>query len=815
MHGLSYEIYREVDPAKKTPEWANRCLETLRRDWVPLVNQVRCRENKKLLDSMQNMEWIKNKFKDDEFKKELEWDPIGVMEVFKNTLIEDILKTPPRAELKANDPSAVSDRRKDIMLLRNKKIVEQDVNQYQGQVYAQMPKYKFDKKNFKSNVGDMDKYNLNPNDPEDLTFFEQELQRLNYEMAGQSLISAVLKLVRFDLDILEKVVRDILAVKALCGQTYVDKLTGEIKCRYTYPETFYGIFGDSGDGRNDICNGWNDNISINEWLQLVGNEFDWDRDWRKLLWAINYCGSTKYTGFIRNNTHYDCCGNPAWSGEAGFPEVMPMSGSNLIDWTMAFNYQINCGYIEWKTMEATSTFVKNEENQSYVDVVPYSLELSEKQKLDKYYKYSKMQQQTYGSYFISTTSVSQWIFGFGKVYYQKIEGANDEYSSGTMKYQILPGKSAVEIARPYIRMANHAFYKMLWTIDKAKPEDDTFVYNELIEVAKGFQRSYAQNGKAPTLDTLLKDTIKYQRENLVRIRAYPQIEGRPIAQLPPLEGKKNGLDPVYISMQAVLSWAEQQVAMKIGVNPMRVGMNPPPRESEKTEMNTIQNSVNATSYIYRMVQYTKERMATDILNITQDIIRFKDSLPYNWIRRLIGEEDFEALPLLDEYAAHRYALFVQDYNADYQKQKITQAADMALAQKTIEYDQWFLVTQSEDYKKAAKLLSLYKKKEAKKLRQQALQDMKVKQEGDQQLEMMKHKNKMEQLGMEIKKAQIEGDALVKSAEIQSEGRIKVKEITVDAEGPKQADKTQATKEVNTSKQKDQESKPFPGAAGGQ
>lgn len=816
MYGTSYEIYKTVDPAKKDPIWADQCITLLRRDWVPLVNQTRCRDNKRLLDSMQSMEWIKEKFKDEEFKKELEFDPIGILEVFKNTLIEDILKTPPRAELKANDPSAVSDRRKDIMLLRNKKIVEGDINKYQSQVYDQMPKYKFDKKNFKSNVGDMDKYNLNPNDPEDLTFYEQEMQRLNYEMAGQSVINAVLKLVRYDLDILEKSVRDILAVKAMCGQTYVDKLTGEVKCRYLYPETMYGIFGDSGDGRNDICNGWNDNISINEWMQMVGNEFDWDRDWRKLLWAINYCGSTKYTGFIRNNTRYDCCGNPTWGKEAGFgDEILPQSGSSLIDWTMAFNYQINCGYVEWKTLEATSTFVKNEGNPSYTDVVPYGYELSEKQILDKYYKYSKMQQQTYGSYFISTTSTSQWIFGFQKVYFQKIEGVNDEYSLGTLKYQILPGKSAVEIARPYIRMANHAFYKMLWTIDKAKPEDDVFVYEEMIQVAKGFQRTYPQNEKVPKLDTILKDLIKYQRENLVRIRAYPQIEGRPIAQLPPLEGKKNGLDPVYIAMQAVLSWAEQQVGVKIGVNPMRVGMNPPPRESEKTEMNTVQNSVNATSYIYRMVQYNKERSATDILNLTQDIIRFKDSLPYNWLRRIVGEEDFEALFLLDEYASHRYALFVQDYNADYQKQRITQAADVALAQKTMDYDQWFLVTQSDDYKKAAKLISLYKKKTEKKLRQQALQDMKVKQEGEQQLEAQKHKNKMEQLGMEIKKAQIEADALKASAKIQSDGRIKVKEITVEAEGPKQADKAQATREINSSKQHDQESKPFPGAAGGQ
>jgi hypothetical protein len=813
MYGTSYEIYKEIDPQKKNAIWADQCITILRRDWVPLVNQTRCRDNKRYLDSMQSMDHIKDKFKDAEFKKELEFDPIGIMEAFKNTLIEEILKTPPKAELKATDPSAMSDRRKDIELLKNRKIVEGDINQYQKQVYSKLPKYKFDSSKFKGNVSEFEKMNLDENDPEDLTFYEQELQRLNYEIAGQSVINNVLKNSRFDQDTVMKIARDILAVKALCLQTYVDKITGEIKAWYRYPETFYGIFGDAGDGRNDICNGWNDNISINEWLQLVGNEFDWARDWRKLLWAINYCGNTKYTGFIRNNTRYDCCGNKEWMNEGGITGQQ----TNLLDWTMAFNYQINCGYVEWKTEEATKTFLLKKTNSSYVDVVPYSYELDDKKNLDGYYKESNYQQQTYGSYFISTSSVSQWIFGFGKVYYQTLHGSNDEYSSGTLKYYFLPGKSAVEIAKPYIKMANNAFYKMLWAIEKAKPEDDVYIYEELVQIAKGLQRLYPQSGAggAPKLDSIIRDAIKYQRENVVRIRAYPQVEGRPVLQLPPLEGKKNGLDPVYIAMQAVLTWAEGQVGIKIGINPMRTGMNPPSRESEKSEMNTVAASINATSYIYRMIQYTKERLATDVLNITQDIIKYKDSVPYNWLRRLIGEESFSALFLLDEYASHRYGLFVKDYNSDFQKQRINQAADMALGQKQIEIDQWAMITQSEDYKMATKLLSLYKRKKEKRERQQALQDMKV----QQQMQEAKHKQELELIQVkgkiDIQKASIEANGLIESAKIQSEGRIKVKEITVDAEPEKQSQKAEATKEVNSSKEKDQESKPFPAVARGQ
>jgi hypothetical protein len=805
MYGTAAELFKNIS-ATKDAVWADQSLTLIRRDAVSLVSQVRIRENKRFLDSMQPMEDVMSQFKDKKFKDSLAFDPLGILEPFKNTLIEDILKNPPKAELKATDPTAITDRKKDIQLLKNRKIIEGDISKYQQQIG--LPTYKYDYKNFKGNVEDFDKEGLDENDPEDITLYEKELQRLNYEIAGQSVLDNVMKLCRFDQDIAMKVVRDILAAKALSLQMYVDKITGELKVKHIFTETFYGIFGDSGDGRNDIAKGWVDNISINEWIQLVGNEFDWDRDWRKILWAINFCGNTKYTGFIRNNTRYECCGNDEWMKEGGLKYG---TQSNLMEWTIAYNYQISAGYYEWKVLEATSTYVTHPDRPGYAfDAAPYNIELSEKQVLDGYQKESKYQQQTYGSYFIATSSTTQWIFGFGKVYYQTLEGANDEYSSGTLHYYLLEGRSAVEIAKPYIRVANKCFYKMLWCIDKAKPEADTYVYEELVQIAKGMQRAVPQtaNNKAPKLDSVLRDVIQFMRDNIVNIRAYPQVEGRPVLQLPSLEGKRNGIDPVAAAMQATLMWARQMIAADIGVNPMRVGASPPPRESEKSEMNTVEFSVNATSYIYRMFQNIKEKTSTTVLNITQNIIRFKDSIPYKWLLTVMGNETFDGLFYLDDYAAHRMGLFVRDYNSHFDKQKVIQAADMALNKGELEFDQWVAVTQVEDFKMAAKMLSLYKRKRAKKERLQKLQEMKVAQDTQKQA----HDQEMERINAkgqwDFKKAEKETEGFKYAADAGAQSRIKVKEITVEAEGDKQQAKAMGSQEVNTSKQKDKEQQPF-------
>lgn len=806
MYGQSADIYRTIDPSLKDATWANNSITILRRDWRPIVNMSRMRINKRYLDSMQSMENIIDRFKDKEFKKSLEWDPLGIWEPFKNILVEDILSNPPRAELKATDATAITDRKKDLSLLKNRKIIEGDLSKYQQQIG--LPGYKYEYSNFKGNVEEFDKHGMDENDPEDITFYEQNLQRLNYEIAGQSIINNVLKNSRFDEDTAMKAVRDILAAKVFCEQIYVDKITGEIKTKYLYPETFYGIFGDSGDGRNDLALGWNDNISVTEFLQMVGDEFIWERDWRKLLWAINYCGATKYTGFVRNNTPYDCFGHHEWMNEGGLSGV---TAPNLIEWTMAYNYQVNVGYIEWKTMEATSSYITHEAREGYAfEAVPYNIELEETKLLDGYKKESKYQQQMYGSYFISTTSVSQWIFGFGKVYYQQLEGANDEYCSGTLRYYLLEGRSAVELSKPYIRLANHCFYKMLWCIDKAKPEADQYVYEELIQIAKGMQRLYPQQGnnKSPKLDTILKDTIAYMRENLVHIRAYPQVEGRPVLQLPSLEGKKNGVDPIALTFQAVQTWAIQMVAQTIGVNPMRIGANPPARESGKTEMNTIQNSMNATSYIYRMIQNVKEKMATTILNVTQDIVRFKDSIPYKWVLTIMGNETFNGLFNLDDYAAHRFGIFVRDYNAAAEKNRIIQAADIALQKGELEYDQWFMVSQTEDYKMAAKMLSLYKNKKLKKERKQKLQELRIQQDTQKQA----HQQELERINAkgqwDFKRAEKETEGYKYAADASADSRIKVKELGIDAEGDKQAAKATAGQEVAKTKEDLKERQPF-------
>jgi hypothetical protein len=805
MIGTSVKIYMEVDPSKKDAVWANRCIEINRMNWRRLVNVIRGIEDRNLLYSNQPLNHVMDSFQDAEFKRDVQFLPLPIMEAFVNAVVEELTKRPPRTELKAIDPTSVIAKEKDVELLKNRKILERDISNYRQQVGD--PPYKMPYGKFAGNVKEFDNMGLDENDPEDINFYVENFQKLLYEIAGQSVLDNVLKVNKFDESTLRKIVKDVFAFKAICNQVLVDKMTGEIKTRYIDPQICYGVFGDTNDGKNDICRGWQDNITVMEWLQMVGNEFDWYRDWRYLLWGINYCNGTKFTGFIREGVTYDCCFNGQWTAEMGLDGVE----QNMLDWSQAYTYKVFSGYMEWRTIDATATYLRSNKNQSYVEPVPYYYELKKKKEVKEYYKESFYQQQWYSSYFLATSNLTQWIYSFQKVYLQQLEGANDEYSNGTLCYYQEEGKSAVEIAKPYLQPANFAYYRMLWLIYKTKPDQEEYLLNEMLTLAKAFKREFPQmagTNNTPSFDNILDQVIQYQRKSHIRIRVFPEVEGRVIPQLPP-EGRKpgtGGLDPVAIAMQAVTQWAETQIGIKIGINPMRLGANPPSRESTESEMNTIQYSFNTTGYIYRMVQYLKEHIAITILNYTQDIIKFKESVPYKWLLNIIGGESFEYLKLLDKFCAHRCGIYIWDYNRQVEKDKIMQAANIALAKGTMTQDEWYILNMTDDPKKANAILSRMRRIREKKQAEQQMQQMQMQ---DQLAQKQYERQKdliMTEGQLKLQAEQIRAKGYIAAAQIQAENKINVKELQVASEQPKIAAKAEAQKQVQQNKSNLEEQK---------
>lgn len=801
-------ILQEVDPDKKNYEWASNSISSIRINWRQLKNSVQARENRAIMYSMQPLTEVINSFDDEDFKKNVKFDPIPVLEPLVNSVVEDMMKSPPRAEVRAEDPTALNEKKEDLRKLRLRKVLEADRTELQQRAFGPQSKYKVPYENFNGNVEEFDEMGLDEMDSDDVNFYKLNYQRLWYEIGAQSLINNILKYAQFDQETLRRLVKDIFWAKAICIQVYVDQTTGQIRPRYIDPQTCWGIFGDSNSGKDDIARGWQDQITVIDWIERVGDDFNFERDWRQLLWAINYCTNQKFTGFIRGGITYDCCNDNTWMSRIGC-DGQP---SNTLNWSNAYKYKVFCGYVEWRTWEATSTKITKIDDPSYIDYVPYSYVLKKKQIKEGYQKESSLQQQWYSSYFLATSSISQYLYKFQKVYYQHIEGANDEYSNGTLCYYQEEGKSAVEIAKVYLQMVNFCYYRMLWIIYKAKPDADEFVWEEMLTLAQNVRRDFPQqnaNKQTPGLSDVINNMVKEMRAKHVRFRTYARVDGKPVLSIPPIEKQgTGGLDPLAIAMQAILSWAEAQIAQKIGINPMRIGANPPSRESTASENRTLELSYATTGYMYRLVQYIKEHLAITCMNYATDIIQYPDTLPYKWIEMLMGTESFEAIKSLGKISPHKFGIYVHDINTEYEKQRLMQAADISLNKGTITLSQWGVIVKSTNPSLGFKILAHLELKAKKRERTQALQDKQIELNIAKQL----HDMKMEEMGFDrgtkMGVAEMEANALVMSAQIQAKGRIDVKEVQNANEIPKQEAKTRGKIEEQTNEKNLQRQEPL-------
>lgn len=794
-------LFQTLDASKKNAQWANQCIQLIRRNWVPLKPLDRMRYNKQIIFAQQSMDKVIKMFEDQEFIKNTEFLPLGIWPRVLNIIIEEIIKNPPQAQLRANDLTALTEKETDMRRFRLKGKHEKIVNSITNKIGEPPTVVGLDK--FKTNIEDFYRAGLDPNDPEDIDFYEQhDYPRLKYEIAGQKIINAIMAQNRFDTETIRDFVIDIAAGLCCCMQAFVDAVTGEIRYDRIYPEEAYGVWGDKRDGSDDVGSGWLKNLTVREWLSRVGNDFSFEKDWMQLLWAINYTNRTKYTGFVRFGNRYDCYGNAGLLSQAPVGMYDGVAQSNLMDYSLAYTYNVYSGYMEWDSPEATATYLaKYGSGEIIPNQIPFDTFLDQKKEIKEYYKESYYAWRMYKSYFLPTSSTTQWVYGFGKLYYQELFGAYDQYCRGTLMYYRLEGNSAAELSIPYIEFANLCFYRLKWMAYHAKPQKEQYIIEELIKVAKATQRMFPQNatGTVPTTDSILTQLIQWKRKNFIDLRSFPEIDGKTIGQLPSQEGMKSSPDSLAIWLQALEQWLEMQIAEKVGLNDMRLGQIQNAREGYKKGQEETQASLNSTSYFYRMIQTQKHRVATITLNYAQDIVRFKDSIPYKWLLKLLGEEEFENSKVLNDFASHRLGITVEEYISQIQKQRLLQAADLALdkgdGRGGISIVEYGIIISTQDFYDALRKLALYKYKSDKKKRKQELETIQIQQDNTMAVKEKEDAIQNAWIEGDLKAREITARASMYVADTNAANKIDVKQLGIDSEPTKQADRTESQKQI--------------------
>lgn len=749
--------YIEFDPNKKDKRWASRLISQFRQGaYHQLYSPKKAKENRDILDSENKMENIKKMFNSPEKLENagFEFIPISVIEKIKQILIGEKWKEEIKAYVDSQDPSLIRLKNEDKNLLKSKKMIDTAVNDLKFKLG--LPPSSINNDDFNGNYDDFASMGFDSMDTMDIENFYSTFYQLDIESDLQKIINHFFE-VNGMKDLTYDQCMDLMATKTIAIQQYINKVTGAISIHRLAPESVYRIKGDKNKSnqKSDLAIGYYEIVTVPEFFKRAGNNFDITKDFLYLLQGLQNT-PIAYTG-------------------VEFSDGTQLGSGQMISYSSLHNYTVQLGYIEHKSIDIKN-YKKFENKLGNTKVY----EIIDNQQTKEYQKIESACERTYYAWFLVTSNFEQYILDHGLLYHQETEGQEDEYSSFSIKYLQYTGRTLAEIAKPWIVMAQEAFTKFRFLLRDAKKDGRQWNLESLMEVSKKF---HGDDGTP----TGLLSTIEMFENSANEIYAMPKDkEGRPV----PIQGginfdKPNNFDTKFTSFKSIIEWAIQMIKNEIGINDMREGANPKTNDVYKLEKASLEASSNATMYLDNAFDYIYRNASISILSFTQDIVKFKSSIPYNYLINVIGEEGIKRMESMPKIAIHRQDIYVSSFASYRDRINVLNDTAIAFQKGNIDYATKVLIDQTNDHRKAQKLLVI-KEQKALKLKQQEAENA---QKNQMELEQFKTQNELLKINTkgqwEVKKAQVQTEGYIRAAQINKEGRENVAGQQKDAKESEQ------------------------------
>ena len=744
--------YAEFDPNKKNPLWMADVISQFRLSgYNPLIDRRKAAENRLLINSEHSMENIKLLFKnvEDLEKAGFEFTKISIIEKIKNILTAERQKAEIKAYVDAQDPSLERLKKEDMELLKNKKFIDKTVNELK--LKSGLPPSNVSNEDFNGNYDAFEQMGLNSMDAGDIETFFQVFYHLDTEIDFQKAINHVF-LVNCIEDNTFHFIEDATATKAMAMQQFINKLTGQIVVRRIMPENIFRVKGENGQNqKSDVAVGYYEKVTVQEFLKRVGDTFNFVNEFMTLLMGVNSYSNSKYSAI--EMTDGSTIGDIREGQTCKFADLM--------------NYNVEIGYIEWKSIDAVEyrKFVNEVGNTKF-----YKIDETKKNS-NEYIKEAMYRERTYKAHFLTTSTYTQYVFDGGLLYHQETEGQEDEFSNYSIKYIKYEGQTVADIAKPWINMAQTAFTKFNLLLREAKKDGTAYNLESLQQIAKGFMG--ADGGPAS-----VKQVFDMLENATNEIWSFPIINGQAMQTQSDMNKPIiRNFDSKFKNFKDIVDWAVSEIISQLGFNDLRNGETPSTNDVYKLEKASLEQSSNATFYIDKMFDSIYKNTAITTLSFVNDIIRYKDSLPYKYLLNILGEDGISRLNKLPKIAPHRMDIFVSSFANISDRIRVLQDTDMAYQKGIIDYATKILINSTNDHRKAQKLLMIKEQKGIKLKRE----EVKQQQDFEMQMQDKKTQSEMEIIklrgGLEIQKAQIQAQGYIAAAEINANARqetVKVK-----------------------------------------
>jgi len=813
----------ETNEGEKNIEWANRIISFVRMYMSPLVNLDSAEMGMNYLLGRQDMSPIRNLFQNpialnlnnttygntgygrvfgpngQPVKPEernlhpemlgVEFRSLPVMEKLRNMLVAEMKKMGVVLTVKSDDPTATINRKKDEAFIKDRHNIEGLLNYIYtsiGEAPFKIEEHeaRFGEKPDNGNTQDFQRMSLNPGNPSDVDFFMRNFHKLDAEMAAENPINYFMRFNEVEDIFFENWTTDLVAKKAIAGQQYVSKLNGAIKFDYLTPETTY-IYG--GGRRKDFddanAKAYQQNITIKDLLDRIGDEFDFNKELNLLFQAVYTCsqGSIDITGIGTDARNGWFC-----SARTG----TKYSYRDFMDFKVSF------GYMEWISANETDYGAeanltgdrKFDEDKS---TFSYGGSGGEESPEKRYAKKARYEVPTYKAYYLVLSSYEQRIFDFGKVTYQQIEGYNDFNSNWTiLTYKEIGDSIAINCA-PFVDIINECWYKWKYEVRKAKPRGTDYNYDSLLDIAED---TFSDTNM--TQADKIQKMVSWLDASANGMWKFPQIDGKIVAMSNNALNidKPNGLTAEIMRWWEMLIKSWEQMLSVVGLDaPLRQGDPGNARDSMNNQFKALEYSQNNTYYIPDSLTYMAQKLATRTMLQVQDIIQFKDhdTLAFKFLADAVGEDCLARISQLGKKAMHRYGIFVESLNQAPQKAKLDARIDAAIQNGKISNAEALMLDEIKSLKSKALMLAYFEQRNASLVQKNAM-EMQQAQAQQAQAQLQGEKENILLKGnLEIEKAKVEGSFALQGHMITQQGGMAKQEMKHSADSRQIYEQAQA------------------------
>lgn len=779
-----YGAFLETDPAKKDTAWMTEIVSQIRmQSYRSLYDPFKAKKYRDIILSNQNLDYVKRMFKKPEKLEEdgFEFISISVMEKIKNILIGEKLQAEIKAYVNAKDPSMERMKKEDKNLLKNKRLIEGQVNSLKKDLG--LPPEKITNDDFNGNYDQFDQMGMDETDDSQIENFFETFYQLDIEADLQKWVNHIFSVNEID-QYTNDFVIDIMAIKTIAIQQYINQINGCTEVRRLNPEDVFIIKGQNKiNQKGDVAVGYYEEVTVGEFIKRCGSNFDFFTQFKRIFDSIFYNTGLRITGAMLSP--FQLTGNYSSSGDdicIGDPEA-------TCSYQTLMNYKVKLGYIEVKSVDAKrfKKFTSLSGNEKVYEIDPLKKDSKDYESIN-----FNTQERTYKCNFLATSLMDQYVYNHGLVFHQDVDGVEDQYSNFTIKYIQFDGKTIAQIAEAYIKLAQEAFTKLRFLLRRAMPDGRSYNAEAMKDLTKILT---GKEGTAVSIATTFEMLDNSINELFVPPRnrdgSLGNIQGGVNHDI------KRSLDTKFKSYVEIISWAVSMIKQDIGITDLRNADEPKTNDVNKLEQSALSKSTNATYYIDYMLDYAYKNTAITNISFLQDILLYKDRVAYKYVQNVLGEEGCKRLLSLPKLSVHRMDIFVTSFANYMDRVRVLKDTQTAFEKGLIDYQTKMLVDSIDDFRKAQKVLIHQEEKRIRDLQKEQ------KAKNDFEIKLDDHKTKNQLLlidrkgSWELKKGQAQAQGYIDASEVNAKVKLGIEDKKGENEKNKKVLENELEKQKET------------------